>query len=614
MTKMHVSEYFSSEIPMRIALLIPTLCLLGIVMILAVIAPATGYEVSIYHEYPFILWILFGLLYLFPFLYLLLTANKTFGLNFRKQHINYILTIALCGTLLLLSLPLIRGYYCNTGGDIFTHMGTVIDILNGSASLMINHYPASMVEVSMLNLLSGVAVNQIILCAIQWTVLLFVLGMFCLSRRFCTNYTQVVVITALSIIPILGNFFTQEIFMPSTIGWALLPMLFFCAYCVATKTLGQNQFLIVACILSIGLWYIHSEAIVFGGITLMLALFFILFWPFQRGVLRELNYKGLIVIITVLVLGAIFLITYTGIFSEQVLDYFNLLFGESGSVSTKSPLGKLNDYPLFETIVLAMMNFGQLIIISVCSILLLFYQLIKVKRISSWNFKYAVLATLFIGIGIVCVWYIITGNDIGMFIYRVFKYQLIFCILVIGCLAAIKPMIIGNKQKVIKIVSILLIILIVCFSLVSTYNSPYLAKTPGFHITYSDMHGMEVFFTVQDPSNGISETRTRDHINRYGKAIWGSYFSAENVIGTSSKTFRIPDNFNVNYASPSSDYFNKDTYLLYYPPNLEFDVINIIKNELKGFSSVSSHHLRFDNSVEKVIDLGPDFSVYLIHV
>lgn len=610
-----VSQYFSSETPMRIALLIPTLCLLGIVMILAVTAPATGYEVSIYHEYPLVFWVLFGLLYLFPFLYLLLTANKTFGLVFKKRHINYILTVALCGTLLLLSLPLIRGYYCYTGGDILTHMGTILDILNGSASVVINHYPATMVEVSMLHLMSGVTVNQIILCAIQWTVLFFVLGMFCLAKRFCMNYKQVVVITALSIIPILGNFLTQEIFVPSTIGWALLPMLFFCTYCVVTKVRGQNIFLIAACILSVGLWYIHSEAIVFGGITLILALFFILFWPFQREILRGLNYRGLIVIITVLVLGAIFLITFTNMFSGQVMNYFNIFFGDIADVNTKSPLDAFTavNYSLFEKISLMTLQYGQVVILSICSILLLFYLLIKERRISSCNLKNALLAVLFCGVGVVCVGYIFVGNDIGKFVFRIFKYQFIFCLFVIGYLVSI-PKVVDKKQIVIQSFTILLIALIVLSSCVNVYNSPHLNNKISYHVAYADMHGMEVFFTVQDSGNGICETRMRDHSFRYGLSLWGSAFSAENVRGVAPKTFRTPDGFNLNSISPSSQYFTKDTYLLYYPPNLEYrlsigdSIVNV------GFSPLSSSHLIWDNSVEKVIDLGQDFRVYLIQV
>ena len=607
-----VSQYFSSETPMRIALLIPTLCLLGIVMILAVTAPATGYEVSIYHEYPLIIWILFGLLYLFPFLYLLLAANKTFGLVFRKRHINYILTVSLCGTLLLLSLPLIRGYYCYTGGDILTHMGTILDILNGTASVMINHYPASMVEVSMLHLMSGVAVNQIILCAIQWTVLIFVLGMFCLARRFCTNYTQVAVITALSIIPIMGNFFTQEIFMPSTIGWSLLPMLFFSAYCVVTKVRRHNLFLIVACVLSVGLWYIHSEAIVFGGITLILVLFFILFWPFQRGVLSELNYKGLIVIITVLVLGAIFLITFTNIFSGQVMNYFNIFFGDIEDVNTRSPLEVFGgDSSWFRKIVLLITQMGQLILVSLLSVFLLVMYAVK-RRLSDCNLRFVLLSILLLGIGAVAALYLLSGIDVGMFVYRMFKYVLVVCILLIGYIWFLYY----RKQKrnfISRVLIIFLIILVIMFSLGNTYNSPEITGTQPLTVLDSDMHGMEIFFTVQNPSNGIIESLTRAHTTRYGKALWGSYFSAGNVRGVSSN-YVFPNGMSSNTQNSFSNYFEKDTYLLYYSPNVEYNLLSILEHNNLGFTNNASNYLNYDTSVIEVIDLGDDFKTYLIHV
>lgn len=604
---------YSTIINNKTVLLFPTLCLVGFLICLAITPSATGYEVSIYQPYPFITWIFLGLLYLCPFVYLILTANNINGLQFQKRHINYILLISLIGTLLLLSLPLIRGYYSYTGGDVLSHMGTIYDILAGNTSLVINHYPATMILIAMISLVSGATTADIILCSAQWTYGIFVLGMFILARRFCENYYQVAAVTGLSIIPLLGNFLTQEIMMPSTIGWALLPLLFYCVYCVVTKAKGSRFFLITGCLIAIGEWFIHSESVLFGAFALLLVFLFIRFAPIQREKLRMLDTWGLLVILGVMVAGAIYQITFTSIFSGQVATYFDVPFGMESSAYLKSPVDDWgSDVPLIRKIFLFLSRYGQLAISCLITFIVIIIYAVK-HSIKTWNVNYVILAVLLLGIGGIAVFYLVSGINIGQFVYRVYKYVLPISMLILGIGFGISLFSKPKSRKVFTTAWVCILILVIALSLGNTYPVPAITGGQAHTVTDIDMSGMEVFYNYQNTDYTIVETLRRAHATRYAAALYGNVEEATipNIQGR-SLGYALPEGFNTNEYNHVDELVEKNTYLLYYPPNMTFIYIFFDEEEILGLSSDSINHLNYDGAASLWIDLGDDFKVYRI--
>lgn len=606
---------YSTLINNKTILLFPTLCLVGFLICLAITPSATGYENSIYQPYPFITWIFLGVLYLCPFLYLILTANNINGLQFQKRHINYILLISLIGTLLLLSLPLIRGYYSYTGGDVLTHMGTIYDILAGNTSPVINHYPATMILIAMINLVSGLTTADIILCSAQWTYGIFVLGMFILARRFCENYYQVAAVTGLSIIPLLGNFLTQEIMMPSTVGWELLPLLFYCVYCVVTKAKGSRFFLITGCLIAVGEWFIHSEAVLFGAVALILVYLFIRFAPIQREKLRVLDTWGLLIILGVLVAGAIYQITFTSMFSGQVYAYFTtIIYGiDSYSDSSIITLGLTKGYSAYKLIIIIIEQYGQNII-SYLAASIIFLWYIIYHPLKQWQIKYIVIAILFIGISILAGLYLISGINIGQFVNRMYKYILPFTIFILGI--GIGNLSLGAKKSGKRGLSVVLaFVLIVCiiFSLGNTYMNPTIGGQVNMQVTDTDVMGMKLFYSFQNTENNIVETTLRSHAYRYINLDYGEQYKLTIPnIGRNTLAHSAPDELFINVYTSARDLFEKNTYYLYYSPNIQFNRLFISESEWMGITENSLNHLNFDKSVSLVQSLGDDFKVYLI--
>jgi len=604
---------YSKIITNKTVLLFPTLCLVGFLICLAITPSATGYEVSIYQPYPFITWIFLGLLYLCPFLYLILTANNINGLQFQKRHVNYILLISLMGTLLLLSLPLIRGYYSYTGGDVLTHMGTIYDILAGNTSAVINHYPATMVLIAIINLISGATTADIILCSAQWTYGIFVLGIFILARRFCENYYQVAAVTGLSIIPLLGNFLTQEIMMPSTIGWELLPLLFYCVYCVVTKAHGSRFFLITGCLIAIGEWFIHPESVLFGAVALLLVYLFIRFAPIQRKKLQELDTWGLLVILSILVAGAIYQITFTSMFSGQVTTYFDVLFGLETSAYLRSPLDVwASDASLIRKILCFLTQYGQLAISCLITFIVILLYATK-HSFKKWEIRYGILIVLFIGIGILAGLYLISGINIGQFVYRVYKHILPVSMLILGIWFGIRLLSKPESRKVFSVAWVCVLILLIVLSLGNTYMNPAITGSSALTVTDIDMSGMAIFYEYQNIDYTIVETLTRVHATRYAAALYGNVEKATipNIQG-SSLGYTLPEGFKTNEYDHVDELFDKNTYFRYYPPNMMFIRLFFDKEEIKGLSSDTINHLNYDGSVSLWADLGDDFKVYSI--
>ncbi len=605
---------YSSIITNKTALLFQTLCLVGFVACLAITPAAVRYENSIYQPYPFITWIFLGLMYLFPFLYLIISSRKIGELTFQKKYINYLLILSLAGTLLLLSLPLIRGYYSYTGGDVLTHMGTIYDIIAGNTSSVINHYPATMMLIAMLNLASGATTADIILCSAQWIFGIFVLGMFILARRFCENYYQVAAVTGLSIIPFLGNFLTLEIMMPSTVGWALLPLIFYCVYCVVTKSKGSHFFLVTGCLIAVGLWFIHSETVLFGAAVLLLAYLFIKAAPIQRKKLRESNSHGLLIILGILVAGAIYQITFTSIFSGQVTTYFDVFLGLDSSSFLSSPMDTLSsDASLLRKITIMLSQYGQLILSGLATLIVILIYALR-NQIKKWDEKYVLLSVLLIGVGLIGGFYLISGINIGQFIYRIYKYILIFSIFILGTWFSNR--LLSPKKAIRKMgatMGTIILIILIIISLGNTYMNPEITGQINMQITEVDMSGMKIFHDTQNIDYAITETSTRTHVTRYASAIYGqAYKLTVPNIRFPSWTYVLPENIATNNYLTASDLFDINTYYLYYSPNIMFQRLMFQNLEKKGITSEANIHMNSDNNVSLLVDLGDDFKIYLI--
>ena len=86
-------------------LLMPLASLLFISITLLTTPPATGYENSIYEPYSLVFWIVAGIIFLFPLLYLYLSLSKKWHVSFSKKSAYGLLLVAVMNLVLLLHIP-----------------------------------------------------------------------------------------------------------------------------------------------------------------------------------------------------------------------------------------------------------------------------------------------------------------------------------------------------------------------------------------------------------------------------------------------------------------------------------------------------------------------------
>lgn len=125
-------------------------CLLGAVLLLHTVPPASGYEVSMYRAYPTLFWVLLITATLIGQLVVLLA-----GLSDGRSAEDLLpgVTLAVVPGFLLVLLPYIRGYPVYGRGDVLTHVGLLRDLPESGIEL--NIYPPTHVLTQTLSAATG---------------------------------------------------------------------------------------------------------------------------------------------------------------------------------------------------------------------------------------------------------------------------------------------------------------------------------------------------------------------------------------------------------------------------------------------------------------------------
>lgn len=152
-----------SLVPDNLNIICKSLAIIGFSLIffdlvVITISPSlSGYEFSLYGAYPWIFW-LFILSALFTGQLILLLAF----LYPMKIKRNWVLGFSLIflTDFILISLPLIRGYFINGSGDVLTHIGYMRDILTNS-NYINNHYPLNHIFGVIIHYFSNLSIEKI---------------------------------------------------------------------------------------------------------------------------------------------------------------------------------------------------------------------------------------------------------------------------------------------------------------------------------------------------------------------------------------------------------------------------------------------------------------------
>jgi hypothetical protein len=550
----------------KVLLIFAVLCFAGASLILATTPPASGYEYSLYEIYPLTFWILLGILFFSPFAYLYITASGRFRISFQKKNAYGLLVLSLATLLLALYIPTAGGYVMYAGGDTHTHLGYVLDICN-SGFIPQDHYPYSHVFVSIMSLITGIQCIPLTHHIIPLFSALFVITIFCLSRSIrCTLY-QTVAITALAAIPIMGNFITVEPIMPSTIGWQMIPLFFYCLYNIGFSKHYLKSYLVLGLILCVVFWFVHPETVVFLSVIISSTIVLFMVTDTFFGQQRFKHYTPIIIILLVLVVGFIYQLSLTWMFHSQIEVYYNHF---TGAVTPEySPFNQLSsDATYLRKIIILMERYGQLVILSFLSVLFLLYRLLGQKS-QAWNRKHLLISILFIVSVLHAAFFLALGTATGVHVFRQYKYIVLFSLFLLGFY--VTDILLSQKKNFVKqilsIVFMISLILIIIFSVGNFYPCPEIGQV-NYQVTHQDISGMQVFYENRESIYLISETLARQHQMRYNALLYGLSHASEmnSIRGINDDEIEPPSGFGYEGNETLGEQYTSETYFLKYPP------------------------------------------------
>lgn len=241
----------------KILAVIPVLCIAILLLLLAfTTTPVNGYEFSLHTVYPAAVWILFGLIALYPLGYLALTHITKRFFSWKTAYTS--LASAISNKILFLNLPLIRGYSAYGGTDSVTHFGYVVDILV-KGFVTNNHYPFTHTADVIIVQLAGISKEMAAYHLSSVLVLIFLFSFILIGRCFFKNQKYTIVLVTLVSIPSA----LVLVLTPTQTAYCLLPLFLYIVY-KAVFTRKNQQYLLLAMIIAITGWYIHPEFILFS--------------------------------------------------------------------------------------------------------------------------------------------------------------------------------------------------------------------------------------------------------------------------------------------------------------------------------------------------------------
>jgi hypothetical protein len=595
--------------------LLAMVCFLGVLLILAIIPPSAGYENSMYQIYPLSFWILTGIIYLLPLLYVYLSNKSNPLLVYQKKTVYFLLMISLVTILLCFSLPLIRGYFAFTAGDTLSHFGYIQDIIESGHISLNNLYPFIHLFIGAFVLLSNQSASSLSLLTIPLFYFLFVISIFCLTRRLHFSHLQSVTITSIAILPVMATWFCREPLMPSTLGFEFLPIIICCILGVLDTTFS-HRYLIAYTILAVAAWIIHPEMVLYVSL-LLFTLFFIsmLYKKKLNKLFFEHTPSNIIYLILfgAICIGFIYQFIQTSSFALQFTLYINVLF-EHAEMNT--PLSALqSDADIFRKITLLVIQYGQVIISVVVALFFTIYMLFTKKLFE--NKRYLLICSCFIAFGILASLFTVLGGATGLYIYRQYKFPYLFIVFLLGLLFT-DIVIRKDNVKIKRIFSgifIFIIILLTVFSIGNFYSAPEQHLT-HYQITHATVSGMETFYEVRNDQYLIWESRTLPQQHRYYDYLYGlSSGIGINIRGLSSDYSKmIPANgFGYDEYETMGEQYNNIRYYLSYPPYCEYLVGFSSSDYPLNLTPEAYKHLNNDPTVTRIMDMGDALRINIIH-
>lgn len=565
-------------------------------MIIVVTPTAMGYEISIYDAYPIYFW---GLIIFAMFMGIIILIRSYLYENERCNWKCGFLSLLISNSILL-TLALIRGYFFLGRNDVSSHMGLMRDILI-SGTFGTNVYPLLHILGVESLFIPNFPLNIIILIYPAIFSLFCIFSLYLLFNRIYDNKKDVILGMVPASILLFGTYHTM--FTPNQEAFLLIPFFLYC-YLSSRKSDNKLPFTILTVIMSIVLTVLHPL------VSLMTILLLIIIELSNIISSKHLNTSRIRNPYTVIVLMAtVFFMwqTYTYIFFKKIIKIFNWFIGEelgNSELQIYSTIISSTDPNIIDLIHRIFNIYGQLLIVSLISLVCIFYLLKKRNKLDFFN--------IFYSLGFIFSIIISVLSLVLVYIFQFARNYVLAILMGIFLVYIFLKLLLSTTNKLLNkkyIKPLIIAVIFIPLLVASTFNLYYSPPTnyPNEQVTFSEYQGMQTFFEKRDDSfrayeYKLSQTRFFDAIYYY------QIDTNKHKFNISSKNLRYVDTMPIdhfgydNYTS-MADYYNKSSYLLI--NDLGKDLYASIYPQYKDkwrFTPDDFEKLNYDNGLSLIYD------------
>ncbi len=447
-----------------------------------------GYELSIYTSMPNYFWLSFitiiSLTYLILILYILSDESLP------NYLIIFIISIILLIYQIIFLLPILRGYLFYGSEDPMSHVGFIVDIISTGYVGEDNFYPMIHILVAELTMLSKVSYLDIIMWVpslISFSYVLFTI-LFC--KRLNIDQKKLILLLCSCSVPLFLGFHTY--FTPYGLAFmAMIPMTLY-TY-IIQRRMAAPRYISIFIVLLIVVPFFH----ILIAFVLIYTLVMIYFFENKLVTIYDnLGAPKSLRSVYILAISTLVWFLSSTIWAGSIKKVANFLYGIAGVLPVDRAFGQIDSaasyYSFFELMLVLFNWIGAYIIFGITSTFFGLYFLRNVPKSTLHEKLFFYLLVVFTILMLVLMFIFPTGVDplrplrllalplhlfVGIMLYRLVEF---------------------NQNKVIKVITILLIFMIpavICIS--NVHYSPTLLR-PNEQITYMEFCGMDWLLIYKD--------------------------------------------------------------------------------------------------------------------
>ena len=482
----------------RTTKIISIICFAFILIALFVIAkspPASGYEISIYDAYPWYFWFF-------------LVASITGGIGilvhqaFAEQKSSWWpmgLFMVIFANLIVILLPIFRGYFISDVGDEISHLGMIKDIALTGRVGRENVYPISHILSISLSYISGLDYRSIIKIVPAIFYSIYIGGLYLLAKTIGEKFGQVLLVMAFGSVLLFTYF--NIFFLPTQFFLYLIPLILMLLL-KKSNSAHALYYALIFIIMLLPMPFLHPLGSVFLILLFLLFELSILIYHFliRRGYVQSaaISYPSKTALLPALVVFIIFFMWFSAfaLFHTTVMQAYEWFVYGHGTppVETMAEQLRMAGFTILDFIDLLIKNYGHCLIFTLLSLTAIVIILRNLRSRNSPRIEEIFFSLFFL---IFSVFYIQTL--LGAFIttgrsLRIYCWSLMVSTVLNGIV--FHEWISKLKGKRFKIYISLLAIIIIIAAIIGVFNvypSPHI-KMGNAQVTEMDFDGMQWFF------------------------------------------------------------------------------------------------------------------------